>query len=89
MVIEPTIDHRARVGSHSSDFGREEQHPLAAGHDRDRLHLRRAHRRPERRKWEVDNIDPHSAEKIAGGRLRVRKLALEEALKKYGNDSHH
>lgn len=41
------------------------------------------------RKWEVDNIDPHSAEKIAGGRLRVKKLALEEALGKYGHEAQH
>lgn len=40
-------------------------------------------------KYEVDNIDPYGAEKIADSRLRVRKLPLEEALKKYGHDSHH
>lgn len=41
------------------------------------------------RKWEVDNIDPLGAEKIAGGRLRVKKLGLDEALQKYGHEAHH
>jgi len=41
------------------------------------------------KKYEVDNIDPCDAEKIAGNQLRVRKLPLEEALNKYGHDSHH
>ena len=43
----------------------------------------------EGEKWDVDNIDPYGAEKIAGNQLRVRKLPLEEALNKYGHDSHH
>ena len=41
------------------------------------------------RKWEVDNVDPNSAEKLANGRLRVKKLDVEEALAKYGNDAQH
>lgn len=39
--------------------------------------------------YEIDNIDPHSAEKLSGNLLRMRKLEVEEALKKYGKEMHH
>jgi hypothetical protein len=38
---------------------------------------------------DVDNIDPNGAEKVSGGLLRARKLTVDEALRKYGHDSHH
>lgn len=40
-------------------------------------------------KWDVDNIDPYGAEQVADGRLRVRKLSVDDALAKYGHDTHH
>jgi hypothetical protein len=89
MVIEPTVDQAARVGSHSS-----------ISDERNNIHWLRAATETaftydvlivdlKGRKWEVDNIDPLGAEKIAGGRLRVKKLGLEEALQKYGHEAHH
>jgi hypothetical protein len=89
MVIEPTIDHLARVGSHSS-----------ISDEKNNIHWLRATTDTaftydvlivdlKGEKYEVDNIDPYGAEKIADNRLRVRKLPLEEALNKYGHDSHH
>ncbi len=89
MVIEPTIDDRAPVGSHSS-----------ISDEKNNIHWLRATTETaftydvlivdlNGRKWEVDNIDPHSAEKLAGGRLRVRKLDVEEALAKYGHEAQH
>lgn len=89
MIIEPTVDHLARVGSHSS-----------ISDEKNNIHWLRATTDSaftydvlivdlKGNKWEVDNIDPYGAEKIAGSRLRVRKLPLEEALAKYGHDSHH
>lgn len=89
MVIEPTVDDLARVGSHSS-----------ISDERNNIHWLRATTETaftydvlvvdlNGRKWEVDNIDPHGAEKLAGGRLRVRKLGVDEALRKYGNEAHH
>jgi hypothetical protein len=89
MVIEPTIDQRAPVGSHSS-----------VSDEKNNIHWLRATTETaftydvllvdlNGKKWEVDNIDPHSAEKLAGGRLRARKLDLDEALAKYGNEAHH
>lgn len=89
MVIEPTVDHLAQVGSHS-----------AVSDEKNNIHWLRATTETaftydvlivdlNGKKWEVDNIDPHSAEKIAGGRLRVKKLALEEALGKYGHEAQH
>ncbi|HYG61610.1 MAG TPA: hypothetical protein VEL74_03440 [Thermoanaerobaculia bacterium] len=89
MVIEPTVDQAAPVGSHSS-----------ISDERNNIHWLRAATETaftydvlivdlQGKKWEVDNIDPHGAEKIAGGRLRVRKLGLDEALRKYGHEAHH
>lgn len=89
MIIEPTIDQLGRVGSHSS-----------ISEEKNNIHWLRATTDTaftydvlivdlKGNKWEVDNIDPYGAEKIAGSRLRVRKLPLEEALEKYGHDSHH
>ena len=89
MLIEPTVDHLARVGSHSSISDEKNNiHWLRATTDTaftyDVLIVDVAGK-----KWEVDNIDPYEAEKIAGNRLRVKKLGLDEALKKYGHDTHH
>lgn len=89
MVIEPTVDQVARVGSHSS-----------ISDERNNIHWLRARTDTAftydvlivdvgGKKWEVDNIDPYEAEKIAGNRLRVKKLGLDEALKRYGHDTHH
>ena len=89
MVIEPTVDHLARVGSHSS-----------ISDEKNNIHWLRATTDTaftydvlivdlKGEKYEIDNIDPYGAEKIAGNQLRVRKLPVEEALKKYGHDSHH
>jgi hypothetical protein len=44
-----------------------------------------AHGKP----YEIDNIDPLTAEKLSGNLLRVRKLGVDEALKKYGKEMHH
>ncbi len=41
------------------------------------------------RAYDVDNIDPLGAEELPGGRLRAKKLAVDEALKAYGKQSHH
>ena len=38
---------------------------------------------------DIENIDPEAAEKIAGNLLRVKKLDVETALKKYGKEMHH
>lgn len=89
MVIEPTVDTLAKVGSHSS-----------ISDEKNNIHWLRATTETaftydvlivdlNGRKYEVDNIDPQGAEKIAGGRLRVQKLDLEKALQKYGHEAHH
>jgi len=39
--------------------------------------------------WDVENVDPEGAEKVSGNLLRVRKLPVEEALRKYGREDHH
>jgi len=89
MVIEPTIHEIARTGSHSS-----------ISDEKNNVHWLRATTETaftfdaivldlKGRKTDVDNIDPDGAETIAGGRLRVRKLSVAEALHKYGHDTHH
>ena len=89
MVIEPTVDTLAPVGSHSS-----------ISDEKNNIHWLRATTETaftydvlivdlNGKKWEVDNIDPHTAEKIANGRLRVRKLDVDTALAKYGNEAQH
>ncbi|HSS50641.1 MAG TPA: hypothetical protein VLX28_17015 [Thermoanaerobaculia bacterium] len=89
MVIEPTIHEIARVGSHSS-----------ISDEKNNVHWLRATTETaftfdaivldlKGLKTDIDNIDPDGAEKIAGGRLRVRKLSVGEALRKYGHDTHH
>jgi hypothetical protein len=89
MVLEPTVDQLAPVGSHS-----------AISDEKNNVHWLKATTETaftydvlvvdlNGRKWEVDNVDPDGAEKIAAGRLRVRKLPVEEALKKYGHDMQH
>ncbi|HEX9945561.1 MAG TPA: hypothetical protein VGG03_26405 [Thermoanaerobaculia bacterium] len=89
MVIRPTIDEAARVGSHSS-----------ISDEKNNVHWLRATTATaftfdvivldlKGQKWDVENIDPYEAEKIAGGLLRVKKFGVEEALRKYGHDTHH
>jgi hypothetical protein len=89
MVIEPTIDEVARVGSHSSISDQKNYvHWLKALTDTAFtfvvlvLDLKG-------KPTEVDNIDPYDAQKTGQGLLRVRKLGVQEALKKYGHDTHH
>jgi hypothetical protein len=89
MVIAPTIDEVARVGSHSS-----------ISDDKDNVHWLRATTETaftfdvlvldlKGKPWDVENIDPEGAEKVSGNLLRVRKLPVEEALRKYGHEDHH
>lgn len=89
MVIEPTVDERALPGSHSS-----------ISDDHHNIHWLRAETRAAftfdvivldlgGARWEVDNIDPYDAEPLPGGLLRARKLSVEDALRKYGHDTHH
>jgi hypothetical protein len=89
MIVEPTVDTLAPVGSHSS-----------ISDEKNNIHWLRATTETaftydvlivdlNGKKWEVDNIDPHNAEKVAGGRLRVQKLDVEKALEKYGHEAQH
>jgi hypothetical protein len=89
MVIAPTIDEVARVGSHSS-----------ISDDKDNVHWLRATTETaftfdvivldlKGKPWDVENVDPEGAEKVSGNLLRVRKLPVEEALRKYGREDHH
>lgn len=89
MIIEPTIDEIARVGSHSS-----------ISDERNNIHWLKATTETaftfdvlvldlNDKQWHVDNIDPYEAELTSGNLLRVKKLDVEEALKRYGHDTHH
>jgi hypothetical protein len=89
MVIVPTIDEVARVGSHSS-----------ISDEKNNVHWLRATTETaftfdvivldvQGKPYDIENIDPDGAETLSGGRLRVKKLAVDEALRKYGHDTHH
>lgn len=89
MVIAPTIDEVAHTGSHSS-----------ISDEKDNVHWLRATTETaftfdvlvldlKGKPADVDNIDPDGAEKISGNLLRVRKLGVDEALRKYGHETHH
>jgi hypothetical protein len=89
MVIVPTVDEVARTGSFSS-----------ISDDRNNVHWLRATTETaftfdvlvldlKGKPADVNNIDPYDAEKVSGNRLRVRKLSVDEALHKYGHDTHH
>src|SRR5581483_6184627 len=76
MVIEPTVDQLVRAGSHSAISDEKNNvHWLIAESDEaftyDVLIADLAGK-----KYEIDNIDPDTAEKVAGDRVRVRKLPV-------------
>lgn len=39
--------------------------------------------------YDIENSAPEGGEKLSSNRPRVRKLAVEEALKKYGKERPH
>jgi hypothetical protein len=87
MVIEPSVDTIAPIGSVSSIsddknnvhwFRATSEHAFTL--DVIVTNLRGA-------KWEVHNIDPANGERIGGGRIRVPKLGVAQALEKYGKSS--
>lgn len=89
MEIAPTVDVIGKPGSFSSiSDERNNVHwikavtPTAFTFDVIITDLRG-------KKWNVENIDPLSAEKLGNGHLRAKKLSVEAALKKYGHDTHH
>jgi hypothetical protein len=89
MIIEQTVDEVARVGSHSSiSDERNNVHWLIARTDTAFTYdviiggL-------GAKKTEINNVDLDLAEKIGGNQLSVRKITVDEALKKYGDDSQH
>jgi hypothetical protein len=89
MVITPTIDRIARPGSHSSISDEKNNiHWLKAVTDTaftlDVIVLDL-----KGKPYDVDNIDPDGAERLGGDRLRVKKLDVSEALRKYGYGRHH
>ncbi len=57
--------------------------------DRDRLHLRRDRARSQGEAVGRRERRPDGAERVSGNLLRVRKLPVEQALRKYGHDDHH
>ena len=89
MIILPTVDEVVRIGSHS-----------AISDERNNIHWLKAMTETAftydvivvdlgGEKYEIENIDPYSSEKLANGQLRVAKLSVEDALQKYGHDTHH
>lgn len=89
MIITPTIDEMAKVGSHSS-----------ISDEKNNIHWLKAETEVaftydvivsdlNGMPYEVDNIDPYDAEVISGNKIRAKKLDVQTALEKYGHDMHH
>ena len=89
MIIAPTIDEIARVGSHSS-----------ISDDKNNIHWLKAETEVAFTydvivtnlngvPYEVNNIDPDEAEIVSGNMIRAKKLDVQTALEKYGHDMHH
>ena len=89
MIIAPTIDEVVTVGNHSS-----------ISDERNNIHWLKANTDVaftfdvivsdlNGKQWEVDNIDPYEAEAISGNLIRAKKLDVQDALEKYGHDTHH
>lgn len=92
LIIMPTIDRIAAAGSSSSISDEKNnvhwfitRSDYAFTFDVIMTDLDPKHGKS----YEIDNIDPQNAEKLSGNMLRVRKLGVEEALKKYGKEMHH
>lgn len=92
LIIKPTIDKIAQAGSSSSISDEKNnihwfktRSETAFTFDVIMTNIDPRHGKP----YEINNIDPLMAEKLSGNLLRVRKLEVEEALKKYGKEMHH
>lgn len=92
LIIEPTIDEIAGVGSASSISDDKNnihwfitRSDFAFTFDLIMVNIDPAFEKT----YDIENIDPENGEKISGGLLRVRKMDVEEALKKYGKEMHH
>lgn len=88
LIIKPTIDKSIKAGSFSSiSDQRDNVHwfiatsEVAFTFDMIMLDL-------NQKKYEIHNIDLDEAESISKDRVRVKKLDVETALRKYGKDHH-
>lgn len=88
LLLRPTVEETSRVGGFSSiSESHDNVHWLVATSDYAytfdvivvKLHDRAT---------EIDNLDMDRAQKVSGGLLRVPRIEVEDALRKYGK-SHH
>lgn len=92
MIITPTIDTLAKAGEVSSISDEKNnihwfitRSDHAFTFDVIMTNLDPAFGKP----YDIENIDPAEAEQISGNLLRVKKLSVDEALRKYGKQMHH
>jgi len=88
LLLRPTVEETARPGGFSSiSEDHDNVHWLVATSDYAytfdvivvKLHDRAT---------EIDNLDMDRAQKVSGGLLRVPRIEVEEALRKYGRNHH-
>lgn len=88
LYIRQTIEETGKPGSFSS-----------VSDEKDNIHWLVAHTERaytfdvivsglDRKPYEIDNIDIYAADKLGNGILKVKKMDVEEALKKYGKTHH-
>lgn len=90
VIVTPTVDERIGPG-HASSISdeRDNVHWLVArggrAHTLDVVVLGLAGAEGS---YGIDNLDPERAQGLAGGRLRMPKLSVQEGLRRYGKDHH-
>jgi len=89
MVIEPTVEQVAPVGSHSSISDESNNVHWLIAQTEVAFTFDVIVGGLAGKKTEINNIDIDTAERIAGNQLRVEKISVDDALRKYGHDSRH
>ena len=89
MIIQPTIDKSINVGEHSTiSDDKDNVHWFVAKSDHaftfDVIMLDL-----NGKVYDIHNLDIHEKVDLPDGKMRVPILGVEEALKKYGKETHH
>lgn len=90
-TVRPVVDETAGPG-HASSISDEERnvHWLVAGASRAwTLDVIVTNLDEGRRAFDIQNLDPDNAERLAGGLLRMPTLDVQTALARYGRTHHH
>ena len=90
LIVEPVVDQQAGPGHAStiSDDARNVHWLIAGRTPAHTLDVILTNIDPDVPSYEIDNVDPDRAESVGNGLLRIPKLDVDTALRRYGK-SHH